>query len=389
MRKKIWCVLALLLLGGCADWRKKQESEPVVGMWYSYLDYGEAGFPENEKAYEEQVDRCLENMKSIGVNTVYVHASAFTDAYYESSVYPKAKALSGITYDPLAIWTGRAHHKHMKIEAWINPYRSVAEGEEAFFPETHPIRVWLSRNDERIRPVNGRWYLNPAYPEVRDLIETVIEEILANYEVDGIHFDDYFYPEGVENRFDAYVFSLAEEKNETISREEFRRSQVNRLIKEVREITKAADRTFSISVAGNRDNNLNLYFADPAYWVKEGYIDVLIPQVYWGYEHPVKPFRETVADWKAKTSDSRVKFLVGLASYKIGTEDVYAGNGRTEWQDHRDMMRRQKNTAAEEGCDGVAYFRYGSLFHASPEVRETAEAELDALRKDNSRTTGG
>ena len=373
--KKILSCLCLLILCGCSQAEQKIP-DSVYGMWFSYLDYEEMFHDQDEKEMQADLTAAVENMQGLGINTVYIHACAFTDAFYNSAIYPRTASLPGIDYDPLALFVRAAHQAGLQAEAWINPLRSVAVGEEGNLPEDSQIRMWIERNDERVRQVNGRWYLNPAYPEVRALVVSVVREVLDNYDVDGIHFDDYFYPEGTDRRFDAYIFGLAADQ-EDISRESFRTAQINELVQEVHTVCAEHNKRFTISTSGNMENNLTLYYADPAAWVKAGTVDILIPQIYWGYGHPVKPYAETLDEWLAVTAESDVMLAAGLAAYKIGTEDQWAGNAASEWTDSDDMLARQTRTALEKGCVGAAYFRYGSLFVA--ENQNTA-GEIEHLR---------
>ena len=330
---------------------------------------------QSEEEFRQEIKDALTNMEFIGVNTVYVHAVAYTDAFYNSSIYPRTKFLPDIDYDPLKIFVEEANSKNMEVEAWVNPLRSISVEEAEELEDTFILKQWINENNERIRQVNGRYYLNPAYQEVKDLLLSVIEEILDNYDVKGIHFDDYFYPDGAQDKFDAYIYSQAIKETD-ISRTEFRQNCINDLVKQVSDLCKEKEVRFTISTSGNNENNLTIYYANPQAWVEQGTVDMLIPQIYWGFDHPIKPYVSTLEEFLAITDGSNTQLMAGLAAYKVGTKDSFAQAGENEWLDNTDILARETTTALQKGCVGVAYFRYGSLFKPSEEVKESVENEI-------------
>ena len=398
--KRIWSVLrrtgrcllaaSLLAVTGCAKQEAAaeepvQEAEPAavneetIGMWFSYLEYQNLCAGMDEAAFTEFAAEAVSNMKSVGVNNLYLHAVAFTDALYDSAVYP-ASAYKPGAYDPFRIFSDAAHAEGIKVHAWINPMRSVAAEDAQNLPEDFVIREWIDRNDERVRQNGDRYYLNPAYPEVRSLICSVVNELLETYHPDGIHLDDYFYPYGTEKNFDAYIYSRALEENESLTLEDFRMNNTDRMVQDIHDTVKRFDPAvqFGISPAGNIDNCITLLYANPYHWVEQGTVDYLIPQIYWGYLHPIKPFEPTFEEWKQVTEGSDVRLMVGLAAYVIGlklnlSEDETVNR---EWADNDDMMARQMATVFSGGGDGVAYFSYSSLFAPDAGTTEIVENEI-------------
>ena len=368
-----------LTLAGCggestAASPAPEEDRTVYGIWWSYQEYEKYCTDLDEETYRTVIQNACDNLKDLGINTVYIHAVSYTDAFYRSDIYPFTTHLGSCDYDPLAVWVKLAHANDLKIEAWVNPMRSILVSETDSLPDDFIVKQWIRENNERIRQVNDRYYLNPAYQECRDLITSVVKEIARNYDVDGIHMDDYFYPEGTEDNFDAYVFSKAQEENEELDRSTFRINNVRELVKEIHDTVKSAksDLRYGISPAGNMENNLLFYYADPSQWVKDGTVDYLEPQIYWGFEHPVKPYESTLEAWMEITEGTDVQMLPGLAAYKINTADA----GTTEWQDNDDILARQTQMAMEKGCDGVVYFDYEALFDPAEENKEIVENEF-------------
>ena len=373
------CLCLLNTLAGCAGKTETDQSaydsEEIHAVWFSYLDYEERCSGMNKQEFSDEVGLMLNQMQDVGINTVYVHASAFTDALYDSKIYPKSASIAGMDYDPLKIFCEQAKGKNMRIEAWINPLRSVTSAEAESLDSNFIISKWIQENNERIRLVSDRYYLNPAYQDVRDLAVSVVREILDNYDVDGIHMDDYFYPDDTAKSFDAYIYSQSE-TGETL--EDFRRSATSTLVKEIHDAVKEKDSSlvFGISPAGNTDLNLNVYYADPSAWVKDGTVDYLAPQIYWGLEHPTKPYAEILAQWQSITAGTDTDLIIGLAAYKCGIEDVYAKDASQEWVENSDILSREILISQNAGCKGTALFRYSSLFAPSAETAENVDKEI-------------
>ena len=244
------------------------------------------------------------------------------------------------------------------------------------------IRQWISENNERIRQVGDLYYLNPAYGDCRNLICSVIDEILNSYDVDGIHMDDYFYPSGVEKKFDAYAYSLSLRENSGLTLDDFRRNNVNALVKQIYDTIKkhGPSLMYSISPSGNIDNNHQLMYAWPEDWVADRTVDELIPQIYWGFNHPVKPFESTLQDWKNIVGDSGIRLSAGLAAYKVGSVDAGAGDASSEWVDNSDILGRQVQYALSQNCVGAAFYNYGTLFVPSDEIKENVDNEIAHIK---------
>jgi len=379
------------LLAGCGSTAMPRETSspsaspaelraaaPEYGMWWSYLDYERDCKDISLETFNSVVDTALDNMQSIGVNRVFVHAVAYTDAFYNSSIYPKSSYLGNCDYDPLAVFVKKAHARGMYIDAWINPMRSVPVDQVDSLPEDSTIRQWISENNERIRQVGDLYYLNPAYEDCRNLICSVIDEILNSYDVDGIHMDDYFYPSGVEKKFDAYAYSLSLRENSGLTLDDFRRNNVNALVKQIYDTIKkhGPSLMYSISPSGNIDNNHQLMYAWPEDWVADRTVDELIPQIYWGFNHPVKPFESTLQEWKNIVGDSGIRLSAGLAAYKVGSVDAGAGDASSEWVDNSDVLGRQVQYALSQNCVGAAFYNYGTLFVPSDEIKENVDNEI-------------
>ena len=195
-------------------------------------------------------------------------------------------------------------------------------------------------------------WLNPAYEEVRNLICDGVSEIVRNYNVDGIHIDDYFYPTISEN-FDKSAFS----QSTAVSISDFRLENINSLVSQMYNSVKAENPQvlFGISPQGNIRNNYTQLFADVKKWAGQtGYCDYIVPQIYYGFENEIQPFDEVLQEWNDMTCKD-VKLIVGLAYYKIFEEGEFSQNTGI-------ISKQLQNVLSCDNTDGVAFYNYKNIF---------------------------
>lgn len=324
-------------------------------VWISFLEYKKILNGKSENQFKKFIDTYLDNCAQYGINTVIVQARSHSDAYYKSSYYPASVWFTtargnNFPFDPLSVMIEAAHKRGMKIEAWVNPYRGNKISES--FAENDIIKSWL--NTDKVFSDSEYYYLNPGEPEVINYVTAGVMEIVENYDVDGIHFDDYFYPSSIgtadSNTYAAYGGgkTLAEFRTESVSRLV---SGIYGRIKSVKNIT------FGISPAGNIDNCLKKNYADVVTWGKStGYVDYLAPQIYWDYGQQPLPYGKALEKWKKTVTNGSVSLIVGLAPYRIEQSDGSRWNAG-------DILKRQVSdarTAANYG--GFIMFRYEHFF---------------------------
>ena len=361
----------------------------IRAMWISYLEYGTGA--KTEEAFTTKMNTIFDNCVSYGMNTVIVQVRPFSDAMYKSAYFPSSMYASGKLgqdpgYDPLAIMVRLAHEKGLKIEAWVNPYRVTLGSTDATkLPDGHPAKTWATSEDEavtrRVLTFGQNLYSNPRIPEVRALIVDGVKEIVQNYQVDGIHFDDYFYPSlgtSYKTNFDSEEYDTYKEKCEntgTIADDivTWRRNNVSTLVKDVYAAVKAINPNvlFGISPAGNIDNlnSKSSYYVDIATWMAgTEYVDYIAPQVYWSFQNKTCPFAATVDRWcKLKTSPS-VKLYIGVAVYRA------CSTVETEWKNSTDVLKRQiEYGRTKSEISGFAFYRYDSF------TSETTQPEIANL----------
>lgn len=356
-------------------------TDEYKAFWFSYYDYTayRAKYKKrNATTFKKYFTQAVKKGKSLGMNCIIVHVRPFGDAMYKSKYFPWSKCISGKQgknpgYDPLKIMTQVAHANGMKIEAWINPYR-VASGSTNYkkLSTKNPARKWHNKKKTRrnVLAYKGSLYYNPAKAQVRNLIVNGVKEIVENYDVDGIHMDDYFYPtfssSNVNSAFDAKEYrasTMAKEKENIVS---FRREQVNMLVKAIHSAVKSIDPsvTFGISPAGNIDNLTSRYsyYVDINKWLNSSdYVDYICPQIYWGFKHPYAKFDRVTNRWMNAAKSKKVKVYIGIAVYRAG-HNIGAGSAeRREWRSDANILKKQVQYARKKGCDGFAFFDYQDL----------------------------
>ena len=350
-------------LCGCLAPQKEQRIKDNVkeyhkGLWITYSELDNMLLSDFKREFSEALEKCEEQ----GITDIFVHTVAFCDAYYNSEYFPKAKASEDMDFDVLKFMVSAAHSKNIRLHAWINPYRvrTADNNTEALDKKSHPYR-WLSegKNDNILITKSGI-YLNPASLEARRLVLSGIREILNGYAVDGIHFDDYFYPTDCENEdfksYEAYTLTSPT----PLSINEWRRGNVNALVSSAYTAIKFINKDiiFSISPAADINKNYESLYADVGLWAKSGCVDWIIPQLYFGFNYPDSNFcfDNLLARWKDYLSDSNVKLLIGLANYKIGTT---AQPDADEWVLGEEIIKKQEQICKDDAdIYGHIYFSY-------------------------------
>ena len=355
-----------------------QNSGELRAVWVNYNELSmktyENGGTEND--FRLKAAKMCENIRTDGLNTVIVQVRPFCDAFYPSKYFPWSAYLTGtqgqaVEYDPLAVFIDCAQAQNLSVQAWINPYRVLPSTEWVLFSADNPARKWYEAGKTENLLLTGEGiYLNPASTEVQTLLLNGVREILENYAVSAIHLDDYFYPT-TDYAVDADSFAAYLAAGGTLSQDDWRRENVSAFVSALYATVKAVNPQVQvvISPGGDLERNYNTLYADVARWAREpGYVDVLLPQLYYGFENEKKPFESTALEWANLQYADGVSLCFGLAAYKCGQEDAYAGSGETEWTAHTDILARQVSYCRGLAhCDGFAFFTYSSIYQQNSE----------------------
>ncbi len=326
-----------------------------TGQWFPYMQYEEYMYGKTAEEFRIAVRERFTQAKNNGTNTVYLHIHPCGDAYYNSEIFPKGVFLDG-DYDPLQIMLEEAHKLGLSAHGWLNPLRCQTAEQMEKLPDDFIIKKWTKNTDRPIAKLVGdRWYLDPSYSETAELLSDCVTELLNNYKLDGIHIDDYFYPTTDES-FDSEEFR----KSGRTDLAQWRLSNCTRLVRTIYDTVKAHDSRvlFGISPQGNIDANYTSQYADVKLWAgTDGYCDYIVPQIYFGFENAACPFEPTLRRWEELRGNSPVKLIIGLAAYKQGKTDKWAGTtGENEWIDNPDIISRQIELVKSSSADGYALY---------------------------------
>ncbi|MBR6619697.1 MAG: family 10 glycosylhydrolase [Clostridia bacterium] len=337
----------------------KPEEDKIFVVWISCYELQPLFSQGDEQKFKVKVDEIFEKCLSNGINTVFLQVRPFCDALYPSGNFPWSqyaldKKGNPPEYDPLEIFVNTAHENNIALHAWINPYRISYKPE--FTPDDRFSDTSVSC-DEGV-------YLQPANIESQKIVLDGVREILENYNVDGIHIDDYFYP--VKDKgFDSAEYKTYRNNGGKMSLSDWRRSNVNSLVSAMYTLVHSfgEDKIFSISPAADITKNKFSYYADIALWCERGgYADWIIPQIYFGFEHEKKPFEKVKKEWEKLAEGSHIRLICGLAAYKINQPDSAAGSGKNEWIDNPDVIKRQiECVSADSVWSGYSLFSYSYL----------------------------
>lgn len=301
-----------------------ESDEEMRGVWVSYMELSmENESSKTQKAFEDKFTEIAEKSRESGFNTLIVQVRPFCDALYKSSYFPWSHILTGTQgknpqYDALQIMCDICKENNLKIHAWINPYRVSSNETPKKLSDNNP---YIKNSEIGIKTDNGI-FLDPSNETAQQLISDGVKEIAENYDVDGIQFDDYFYPTKNESfdkkQYEAYIEKYGKENS--MSLDNWRMQNVNTLICKVYRTIKSVDSSveFGISPQGNIGNNDGLY-ADVKSWCTcKGFVDYICPQIYFSLENPALTFEDCLDSWTSLDFDENVKLYVGLGGYKAG-----------------------------------------------------------------------
>lgn len=353
-----------------------ESDEEMRGVWVSYMELSmENESSKTQKAFEDKFTEIAQKCRESGFNTLIVQVRPFCDTLYKSSYFPWSHILTGTQgenpqYDALQIMCDICKENNLKIHAWINPYRVSSNETPKKLSDNNP---YIKNSEIGIKTDNGI-FLDPSNETAQQLICDGVKEIAENYDVDGIQFDDYFYPTEDESfdkkQYEAYIEKYG--KDNSMSLDNWRMQNVNTLICKVYRTIKSVDSSveFGISPQGNIGNNDGLY-ADVKSWCTcKGFADYICPQIYFSLENPALTFEDCLDSWTSLDFDENVKLYVGLGGYK-------AGNGEYDEEtwllsdsilaDEYDILRNNKSVR------GFMLYSYNSL------EDDTAKKEINNL----------
>lgn len=375
----------------------------LKAMWISYLEF-EAylnTYTPNKTNFTKFITHLYDQCAANNMNAVIVHVRPFGDAIYDSSYFPWSKYISGKQgknpgYDPLTIMVNEAHKRNLEFHAWLNPYRVSFSTSYTSLSSDNPARKWhnSSSTSRNVLSFGGKLYYNPSKKEVQKLIINGVKEIVTNYKVDGIHFDDYFYPSfsssNVKTSFDATEYNAYKKARESAGKSyqsiyNWRRANVNSLVSGVYSAVKSINKgvEFGISPAGNIDNlksNYSYYVDIDTWFNHTGYVDYIMPQIYWGFTHKTAAYDKVLTRWINLNKKGIVDLYVGIGVYKVGMAKSSAYSDWKEWQQDSSVLKDQITYARKTGkVKGFGFFSY-EYFDTSSSIKFSSKS-FSASRK--------
>ncbi len=350
------------------------------GVWVATvlnIDYPSVNTTD-ENALKADWIRLIDTHKSMGINALYVQIRPMADAFYKSNLVPWSRFVTGQAgvapnngFDPLTFMIQTAHERGMEFHAWLNPYRASMDNPSiATFAENHVLRA----HPEWCILYNKRYLMNPGLPLVRAHIIEVVSEIVRNYDIDAIHFDDYFYPykNGSEVLNDFATYEAYRGPFTNI--EDWRRNNVDLLIynlsktiKQIKPRVQFGISPFGVWRNGYKDPKgsdtkagLSCYddlYADVRKWLQEGWIDYVVPQVYWTMGFQIAEHERIVRWWAANSAGKPV--YVGHGAYRVGEASTREQN----WSDPSEIPRQIQLSRSVQNVKGSVYFSSKSLIN--------------------------
>jgi len=369
---KIIFVFTFVLLSLLTVISASAEEDKMYGVWVSTvynLDYPNNPTT-NSETLKNEIDQIVKTSKEIGFNTIFFQVRPCADSFYPSDFFPWSKFLTGTNgiapdngFDPLKYFIEKCHENSMDIHAWVNPYRVTKDGDAELnsLSADHPAKInpgWL------VKYSDGNYYFNPGIPEVQDYVYGGVAEILQNYEVDGVHLDDYFYP-GPDFNDQATYQKYNNGQFSNIA--DWRRNNVDNMVRSLHNLSGLYGVDFGISPIGIWDNkksnslgsNTNgrssytQLFADSRGWVKKGYVDYIAPQVYWNFGNDAADYGIVTKWWEDVCKDTDVKLYIGLATYRGEGADV-----NSPWYGGKETLKQMEYNSTSPVIDGEIHFRY-------------------------------
>lgn len=337
MKKVILIIFSLIFIFcGCSVSEQpgsgnNSDMDYVKSVWITYFELEQmTTSSETAQDFEKTIKSAFKLIKNIGLNTVTVQIRPCADAFYRSDYFPVSEYCFGVQgaelkYDPLQLMVETAHDLGLRIEAWINPYRVSQSNDINTLCDSNQAKLWYSNEETKnFVYISDKIYFNPARSEVTQLIVNGVKEIVSNYSVDGIHFDDYFYPTTLED-IDAAEYEEYVNAGGEMTLADWRRENVSTMVKSVYSAIKEINPEvqFGISPQSKVSTDYGTLYADVERWSsEEGFVDYICPQIYFGFYNEVQPFTRTAKEWNERVTAA--KLYVGLPLYKAGQEDTFA-----------------------------------------------------------------
>lgn len=387
MKKVI--LFILFLIGGIT---LSAASEPLKremrGAWIAGiygLDWPKVSGTDAETIAKQKasLDAMLDRLKTAGMNAVMFQARIFSDAMYKSEIEPWSVSLTGkrgfapsdVSWDPLEYCVTQAHKRGMECHAWINPFRystSATPYSDKFDAKMRQMLItYTERPKSKREKAKTTVILDPGNPKARQHVVDVCKDIVSRYDIDGIIFDDYFYPDRLPLG-GKYDFTEWQNSGSKLSQADWRRENVNRTVKDVYEMIQQTKPyvSFGISPAGVGGGNgvsasrygleecpgndwmYDRIFCDPLQWMAQGHVDYISPQIYWNHDHKTNPYG-SIAQWWSDVAAKLGRHF--YASHSLSSFANKGGDTVQAWTERGKQIETNRRHAAHESPGSIMY----------------------------------
>ena len=324
------------------------------------IDWPRANTVGNSSQQQTDLVNLIDSLSVMGVNAILFQVRPTADALYHSTLEPVSQWLTGKQgqwgsaepWDPLALVLSEAHKRHMEVHAWLNPFRvNIPSMTTEDLAEDHIMR----RHPEWFWKYGEQYYFDPALQETRDWLCAVVKDIITHYDVDAIHMDDYFYPYPIVGKElpDGDTFRANTRGYGTI--EDWRRDNVNLAIQQIAQTIHSVNPSvrFGISPFGIYATNYNSLYADILLWAREGWIDYVIPQLYWSIDSasPRTDYAALATWWAEQLAPYKTVLYTGHAVYRMGT-----GKASGPWRQGDELVRQRLFNQTQQVIKGECYY---------------------------------
>ena len=379
----------------------EEQLQEYRAVWVSHF-VGDIAKYKNETQYKAAVDELLNQVSEWNMNAIVFHVRTHNNALYNSKLNPLAHWWDGVdfdVFDPLKYIIEECHARGIEFHAWMNPYRITTTGtypmnsSATSYPEGNP-----ANDPSNFIQVGNNIILDPGIPTNRDFIVETCMELVENYDIDAIHFDDYFYISGADDTETRKKYNT-----EGLSLGDFRRKQVDLFIEQLHNEISAYNEannkaieigispsgvyrngSYSSSTKPQYDSNGNLtyplysntggfahydnyLYSDTKYWIDQEWIDYITPQTYHGINNQYSPFGKLVEWWNWVVEHKKVNLSFGIGIY-MAVDNSGSWTTPNEFENQMLIANQGKNTA------GLCLYKYGSLFDGSTNMKSHVNA---------------
>jgi uncharacterized lipoprotein YddW (UPF0748 family) len=367
----------------------------VRAVWVATVNNIDIPLHTSEAQYKAEITEILDTLVTYHFNTVFLQVRPMNDAFYPSEYAPFSRYLTGIEgqdpgWDVLEFWIEEGHKRGIEIHAWLNPYRvSTGTGsKESQLALLHDDNFAKLHPDLVLQDLSGRLILNPGENQVRAYIKNIVQELMSEYNIDGIHFDDYFYSyNGMDNAEDAATYERTKEIDQSLA--DWRRENVNILVSDLFSIVESYNVSESETVKfgispfgiwqsqGLEGSNTSPYtlesyhdqYADTKKWVEEGWLHYIMPQFYWEFDHSSAPYADLVDWWAELCSENEVDLIIGHGFYRFADGS---------WEAENELMEQLRYNQKYDIIKGSSFFSYKTLNSTNTLVVQSLERLMES-----------